>query len=180
MLNLAASAEWAGQPAQPGSPAPSPAAASPSPVAPPCRAPEYRQFDFWLGDWDVLDPSGKLVGTNSITREYDGCVLQEHWEARGPQKQTGSSFNTYHAAAGKWHQTWVDSTGGFLLLDGGLDGESMVLTGEMLGRRGLLQHRIRFTPMPGGRVRQFWESSPDGGKTWNVAFDGTYVRRAKR
>jgi hypothetical protein len=20
----------------------------------PCAAPEYRQFDFWLGDWDVF------------------------------------------------------------------------------------------------------------------------------
>jgi hypothetical protein len=154
----------------------SPAAASPAPAA--CAAPEYRQFDFWVGDWDVLDPAGKLIGTNSITREYDGCVLQEHWEAHGPRKQTGSSFNTYHAAAGKWHQTWVDSAGGFLLLDGGLVGQSMVLGGEMLGRRGL-RHRITFTPMPDGRVRQFWESSPDGGKTWNVAFDGTYVRRQR-
>ncbi|HUG54946.1 MAG TPA: hypothetical protein VMR21_15150 [Vicinamibacteria bacterium] len=153
------------------------AAASSGP--PPCRAPEYRQFDFWVGDWDVFDPSGTLVGTNSITREYDGCVLQEHWEARGPRKQTGSSFNTYHAAAGRWHQTWVDSTGGFLLLDGGLAGESMVLEGEMLGRRGRLHHRIRFTPRPDGQVRQFWETSADGGKTWNVAFDGTYVRRKK-
>jgi hypothetical protein len=26
-------------------------------------------------------------------------------------------------------------------------------------------------------VRQVWESSTDGGKTWTVAFDGTYTAR---
>jgi hypothetical protein len=26
-------------------------------------------------------------------------------------------------------------------------------------------------------VRQLWESSEDGGKTWTVAFDGNYVRK---
>jgi hypothetical protein len=154
-------------------------APSPSPFVSPCLAPEYRQFDLWVGDWDVQDPSGQLIGTNLVTREYDGCVLQEHWEAKGPQKQTGSSFNTYYAGEKRWHQTWVDSTGGFLLLDGGLVGDAMVLGGEMTGRRGRIRHRITWTPLPEGRVRQFWENSRDEGKTWSVAFDGTYVRRKR-
>jgi hypothetical protein len=162
--------------AQSPSPSPSP---SVSPFVSPCLAPEYRQFDFWVGDWDVLDPKGNVVGTNDITREYDGCVVQEHWVARGPQEQRGSSFNTYDPGTKQWHQTWVDSTGGFLLLDGAFTDGRMVLEGEMRNRRGLLKHRIAWTPLDGGRVRQFWETSADGGKTWNVAFDGTYVR-AKR
>jgi hypothetical protein len=157
-------------------------AQSPAPVPgpKPCTAPEYRQFDFWMGNWDVKDPQGKVVGTNRITREYDGCVLQEHWEARGPQKQTGSSFNTWNAPARQWHQTWVDSTGGFLLLDGGLVDGAMVLVGEMPARvgTGRVRHRITFTPLPAGTVRQFWESSRDGGKTWTVTFDGLYVRKS--
>ena len=94
----------------------SPAPPSPSPA--PCAAPEYRQFDFWLGDWNVYNPAGALVGTNRVTREFDGCVLQEHWVAAGTSPQRGSSFNTWSPGARKWHQTWVDSTGGFLLLDG--------------------------------------------------------------
>src|SRR5215470_6278065 len=72
----------------------SPAAPTSAPPLP-CIAPEYHQFDFWVGNWDVKVPGGTVVGTNRITREYGGCVLQEHWEARGPQHQTGSSFNTY-------------------------------------------------------------------------------------
>ena len=154
--------------------------ASPAAAAAPCAPPEYRQFDFWVGNWDVKDPSGQVVGTNRITREYDGCVVQEHWEARGPQKQIGSSFNTYFPAARRWHQTWVDSTGGFLLLDGGMAEGSMVLNGDMPARKGtgMVHHRIAFTPNANGTVRQLWEVSRDGGKTWAVSFDGTYVRKA--
>src|SRR5918996_1555494 len=63
----------------------SPAPPSPSPA--PCAAPEYRQFDFWLGDWNVYNPAGALVGTNRVTREFDGCVLQEHWVAAGTSPQ---------------------------------------------------------------------------------------------
>src|SRR5436190_24339821 len=60
-----------------GSPAPAaPAAASPAP--PRCDAPEYRQFDFWAGEWDVTSAAnGSAAGTNSVTRTLDGCVLQE-------------------------------------------------------------------------------------------------------
>jgi hypothetical protein len=42
-----------------------------------------------------------------------------------------------------------------------------------------MRHRITWTPLPEGRVRQFWENSRDEGKTWSVAFDGTYVRRKR-
>ena len=38
--------------------------------------------------------------------------------------------------------------------------------------------RITWTPLDGGRVRQHWESTTDGGKTWVTAFDGLYTRRA--
>ena len=119
------------------------------------------------------------MGTNRITREYDGCVIQEHWEAKGPIAQIGSSFNTYSVPGRHWHQTWVDSTGGFLLLDGGLVNGSMVLTAEMPARTGtgMLRHRISFTPRPDGTVRQYWEVSRDGGQTWTANFDGLYVRQ---
>jgi hypothetical protein len=37
--------------------------------------------------------------------------------------------------------------------------------------------RATFTPGEEGTVRQFIEASSDGGETWNVYFDGTYVMR---
>src|SRR5262249_54041254 len=157
---------------------PAQAPPSPAPTPVPCTAAEYRQFDFWLGDWNVYAPDGSLAGTNDVTREYDGCVLQEHWVAAGSPPQRGSSFNTWSPAAHRWHQTWVDSTGGFLLLDGGLKDRAMVLPGEMPAPAGgLVRHRIAWSVLDGGRVRQLWERSRDGGRTWSVVFDGTYVRK---
>jgi len=46
------------------------AAQTPPPPAPapkPCATPESRQFDFWLGSWNVFQPDGKQAGTNDVT-----------------------------------------------------------------------------------------------------------------
>ena len=144
--------------------------------APSCTAPEYHQFDFWLGNWTVHRPDGRLAGTNRITREFKGCVLHEHWAGHGGSN--GESFNIYDAARGRWHQTWVDDSGTLLTLDGGLVGTSMVLSGVQIGSGGArTTERITWTPNNDGQVRQLWESSPDGGKTWTVQFDGLYTRK---
>ncbi len=94
-----------------------PPAATPKPSPPrpqkACAATEFRQFDFWLGDWKVTDPKGDVAGTNRITLEMDGCVLHEHWV--GSKGGNGESFNIYDGATKQWHQTWVDN-GGTLLL----------------------------------------------------------------
>src|ERR1700693_1348918 len=58
------------------------------------QSPEYRQFDFWLGDWDVYSPDGPSVGANLVTSEQDGCLLIEHWTA-STGGETGTSFNYY-------------------------------------------------------------------------------------
>lgn len=77
-------------------------AAAPAPAPPPrpCAAAEFRQFDFWLGQWDVFNPAGQKIGTNSITSIDGGCVLLESWtSARGG---TGHSFNFYEPATKRW------------------------------------------------------------------------------
>ena len=38
--------------------------------------------------------------------------------------------------------------------------------------------RITWTSNPDGTVRQHWEQSTDGGKTWTTAFDGLYRKKA--
>lgn len=134
-----------------------------------CDGPEYRQFDFWIGDWDVRDAKGAGQGQNRITREYDGCVLQEHWSAPG---ETGSSFNLYDFRSKKWHQTWVDNHGTLLLLDGGLEKDGSMLLQSPGGSQ-----RIRYSRLPDGRVRQLWEVSADAGKSWKVQFDGYYSKK---
>lgn len=153
--------------------APAPA---PAPKPPACAGPEFRQFDFWLGDWDVKLPNGKVAGTNSIKSILDGCVLQETWKGTG--NISGQSFNIYDAATKTWHQTWVDNAGSLLNLNGGLVDGKMVLSGESVDDKGVKTiNRITWTKIDADHVRQLWETSGDGGKTWAVAFDGQYTKK---
>lgn len=142
---------------------------------PPCSGAEHRQFDFWLGHWEVKSADGRLLGSNHIHRILGACVLQENWKAaKGPS--AGKSFNHYDRAAGVWRQAWVDNGGGHLLLEGALADASMVLAGDTVGRGGqTVRNRITWTPLKDGRVRQLWEASADAGVTWTISFDGYYA-----
>jgi len=140
-----------------------------------CATPENRQFDFWIGEWEVTQ-AGKPAGLNRIERILDGCALLESWA--GVSGYRGNSVNFYDAARRRWHQTWIDTSGLALALDGEFVGGSMVLAGTRFDptRKQTLHDRITWTPNADGTVRQLWESSTDG-KTWSVAFDGLYSRR---
>jgi hypothetical protein len=149
--------------------------AAPPATAGPCDTPEHRAFDFWMGHWDVYTPDGKLRGTNEIVRGYGGCVLHERYTT-GP-KYSGESLNIYDAQRRVWHQTWVDTGGTLLLLEGGPRDGSMVLEGQTLDGEGKpVAHRITWTPATDGSVRQHWETRKGDG-TWATAFDGRYRRR---
>ncbi len=141
---------------------------------PPCDSAEFHQFDFWIGHWRVENAAGAVQGHNTITSTADGCGLREEWV--GQSGGTGTSLNYHDPADGQWHQHWVGGSGMILHLAGGLDGDSMVLAGDRQGPKGPVRDRITWTPGDDGRVRQFWEVSGDDGKTWNVAFEGFYVR----
>jgi hypothetical protein len=144
-------------------------------AAPACDAAAHRAFDFWLGGWQVRSPDGKLVGVNRIESEYGGCVLHERYTTGG--SYSGESLNIYDAGRKVWHQTWVDSSGTLLRLEGGLHGRSMVLEGQTMGSDAeLTRHRITWTPNADGSVRQFWESTDAKGQ-WRTAFDGQYTRK---
>ena len=145
---------------------------------PACTAPEFRQFDFWVGEWNVTDSAGKIpYGTSSVTLEEGGCLIHEHWA--GTNGGTGQSFNFYNATRHDWTQVWVASSGGQLHLVGNFDAGAMVLKETSVGPGGTpVLQRISWTPQPDGRVRQLWQRSVDSGKTWTVGFDGWYRRRA--
>lgn len=159
--------------------APTPAA-SPTPRPRPCTTALHRQFDFWIGRWDVANPSGQFAGANRITAIDRGCALHESWSS-GAGGYTGQSLNSV-GADGKWRQTWVDSSGLRLELTGGLVGSSMVLEGDTPPsdpKAPPTKNRITWTPEGSNRVRQHWETSTDLGKTWTTAFDGRYHRVAE-
>ncbi len=145
---------------------------------PPCASAEHRQFDFWLGDWQVFDKTGKQVGSSHIESILRGCVIAEHWSSAGNHDGDGKSYNMYNAQTGHWEQFWVDAGGTRLILAGGLRDGAMVLEGAQAKpdqKTGVVQReRITWTPNADGSVRQFWESSGDDGKSWTTAFDGLY------
>jgi hypothetical protein len=146
------------------------------PVGRPCSGPEYRQFDFWVGRWEVRDfNTGDPGGTNIVTSELDGCAVFEDYADRG---YVGRSLNAYDAADGRWHQHWMGHDGLPLLLDGGFNGTSMVMQGLRPSPLGPRIDRIAWTPLGAGEVRQLWEISTDGGTTFPIVqFDGRYLRR---
>jgi hypothetical protein len=144
-------------------------------VAEPCDEPSYRAFDFWIGQWDVKTPKGKLAGSSRIEPEYGGCVVHERYTTN--RGYSGESLNIYDATRGVWHQTWVDTDGTLLLLEGGLRDGKMVLEGQTVGTDAQpTQHRITWSPNVDGSVRQLWEST-DANGTWTILFDGQYTRR---
>src|SRR5689334_12035588 len=71
-------------------PATKPAAATPVAA---CATPEHRQFDFWIGDWDVAvharaapdkDEWGDARGTQHVSAILGGCAIAEDFAAAGP------------------------------------------------------------------------------------------------
>lgn len=98
--------------------------ATPTCAAPPkpaCAGPAFKQLDFWLGDWDAAWKGGH--GSNHITKTYEGCVIEEHFDGAPGMHLKGHSVSAYSARMKRWHQTWVDNEGGYIPLTGGPDGK---------------------------------------------------------
>lgn len=146
----------------------------------PCLyAPEYRQFDFWIGEWDVTAngaPPSTPPSSSSIQLILDGCVIFENWQSSG---YAGKSFNQYDAPAKKWRQFWVDSQGAYLEFEGVARDGNLYYTGDAPAAAGgpAMKHKLTFLRQGADEVRQLWEQSSDGGATWSVAFDGIYRRK---
>ena len=152
-------------------------------VRPCAHDPRYREFDFWLGDWDVRPTGQPPTGQpsrNTITSDEDGCVLTEHWES--PSGSKGRSFNIFDRSYGVWRQTWVDNVGGQHDYKGSLKDGNMVFVGDTPapnGQLGRVPTRLTFFRIGKDTVRQFSEISNDSGRTWQVSYDLTYVRRPR-
>ena len=144
-----------------------------------CNNAEQRQFDFWLGEWDVSETgSAATEAESSITLHDQGCVILEYW--RPFQGASGHSINGYDSDAKLWRQTWIDATGritayGGAMRDGTLylDNLSPPAMGAAAGKR-----RMNFRAVNANTVRQWGESFDEKSGKWSVAWDLTYHRRA--
>ncbi len=144
--------------------------------------PGFHQLDFWVGEWDVVDPDGEPQGTNRIEKILSGCAIMEHWEGAGGS--AGASLFYYDHLAHTWKQVWVTeratAPGGVKekrlveeLPDGGLRFQGVITRPD--GHTFL--DRTTLTPLDEGRVQQVIETSTDGGAEWQRRFVGIYLPR---
>ncbi len=149
----------------------------------PCADSLHRQFDFWLGEWEAFNLKGVKAGDSKVSRMLDSCVILEEWTSASIQKglrYAGKSFNTYNAVTGRWQQFWVDNAGGVTAyFDGTFGGDKMILaTGDTRQPDGTNKiQKMTFFNLSPDKVRQFGQSSVDGGKTWTTDFDLEYRRK---
>ncbi len=144
----------------------------------PCTAPEYRHFDFWLGEWEVTAAgSAGVIASSRILSAQDGCAVTEHYTAGS---FTGMSLNFYDSTTGQWHQSWMSNGGGAVHLAGGLNAAGAMELADAdlpVSEASGTVNKVTWTPREDGSVRQLWEQSSDKGENWAVVFDGIYTRR---
>lgn len=141
-----------------------------------CSSPEASQFDFWIGEWE-LSWNDTLHGINSITKEMNDCVVHEHFNDP-KNKYSGSSWSVYNVQTHQWQQTWVDNSGGYIVLTGGMNGNRMVLTtSESKTNTGSIIHQMIFYNISHNAFDWNWEASADQGKTWEVKWKIHYHRK---
>ncbi|MEP7266516.1 MAG: tetratricopeptide repeat protein [Saprospiraceae bacterium] len=141
----------------------------------PCSvSPEYRQFDFWIGEWNVTDiKTGNPAGKSTIELLLGECVIMENWQP--VSGAAGKSFNIYNITEKKWRQTYVDASGSLLEF---YDGDYRDSKMQFKMKPGIdnTMHRLSFIKINDKEVRQLGEISKDNGANWQSEYDLTYKK----
>jgi ketosteroid isomerase-like protein len=141
-----------------------------------CSAAAYREFDFWLGEWDVFEEGGSTREARAtVTRIQNDCGLREQYD--GADGSSGESMSMYDPSTGEWQQTWLSNRGQVVFIQGTLQGQAMILSGtdHHAGSKRLV--RGVWKPESAG-VRETAETSADGGKTWTPWFDLSFRKHS--
>jgi hypothetical protein len=156
-----------------------------------CSGSEFHQFDFWIGDWDLVvhartTPSGNkwadARGHQHVEAILGGCAIAEHFSADGPPKPwAGASYSAWQPQLARWRQTWVDDSGGYIALDGGIEHGVMTLYGEPRDVDGLhIQMRMVFRDVTADTLRWEWQRTEDSWETATSMIIIDYRRSVKR
>ncbi len=149
----------------------------------PCSAPAYRQFDFWIGEWDVYGKTGAKAGDSKISLILDSCIILEEWTSAGSNqgvRYAGKSFNTWNRNTKQWQQTWVDNTGGSTeYLEGKYDDQKIIFQTKpfSFSKDTIAVRKLTFFNLTPDKVRQFAEITKDNGVTWQTEYDLEYRRK---
>lgn len=144
----------------------------------PCmNDPRSKEFDFWVGDWEVyVTGTNNYAGHSVVQKIAGGCALLENWTSAVSE---GKSLNFIDDSTKKWKQVWVGSypNGKQDFFSGVYADSAMRFTFETTDAQGKkLAGRFTFFNQGPQQVRQFNETSADGGKTWTTGYDFTYRR----
>ena len=149
----------------------------------PCSNPVYRQFDFWIGEWEAFGPDSQKAGDSKVSLILDSCIILEEWTSANLQqglRYAGKSFNTYNAATKQWQQTWVDNVGGtneYLL--GKFENNQIIYSSKpfLFKKDTLAIRKMTFTNLGPDKLRQHGEISKDNGVSWATEYDLQYRRK---
>ncbi|MEO0332936.1 MAG: hypothetical protein AAF223_14845 [Bacteroidota bacterium] len=147
-------------------------------------APE-NLFDFWVGEWELTwtDAQGNSKkGYNRIVKILDEQVIQENFEAvpasEGTTAFKGMSLSVYNPRSKQWHQAWADSQGGYYDFTGQFEGDKRMFVTTVTNQQGKeVELRMVFRDIAQDAFIWDWESSTDGGKTWNLNWQIHYQRK---
>ena len=147
----------------------------------PCKTlPHARDFDFWIGTWEVYNNQypNHRVGTSVIESVSGGCTILENWYAYNSPSD-GKSQNWYNPTTGKWTQMWVGSGGGATQYADGeyKDGAMRFKYTQTNAQGGVQPGNFVFENLGPDKVRQYQDISSDGGKTFSLMFDFIYIRK---
>lgn len=149
----------------------------------PCSNPVYRQFDFWIGEWEAFGLDGKKAGDSKISIILDSCVILEEWTSASVQqglRYAGKSFNTFNATTKQWQQTWVDNVGGTNeYLQGKFEKNQIIYSSTpfKFSKDTMAVRKMTFTDLNINKLRQHGEISKDNGATWTTEYDLEYRRK---
>ncbi len=132
-----------------------------------------KQFDFWLGEWDVTwGDDGK--GSNQVKRILDDKIIQEHFNGGDLR---GLSFSAYDLQRNLWCQTWVDNQGAYLDFTGRFEEGRMILARDAIVNGENCKQRMVWHNIEANRFDWHWERSDDGDATWRVLWQIRYTRK---
>lgn len=167
------------------------AATTAEPVESACTSIEARQFDFYIGDWDIEqrirradDGWIELPASTSVTRAASGCALVERWQGEVqffwtgmemPAPLHGLSVRAWDPSTDKWNIHWLDSQNPVF-------GEPF--SGRFTDGTGVFYHesdtrlaRITFTNVTDTSLDWELAISTDGGERWRTLWTMAMTRK---
>lgn len=134
---------------------------------------KYREFDFWLGEWNIKQKILKADGNwfeslakNRVFLALDSCAVIENWEGEvqffwdgmdTPENMEAISIRSYDPKSDMWQINWIDSRNTrFTIFEGKFEngkGEFFRIVNDKSGKTTMI--RITFSEIYQDSVR--WE-----------------------